>query len=766
MKYLRCTVTWTVILVWLVSPFSSFAADSPDADVEPTWWGGVTGRVYDAESGLPVEGAIVVVYEEGAFAAEGNTVGKTSGTGEYDCQARLGRVSKSVKAAPFIASILGAMAGVRGAGRLAGPASTRNTRMDVTRVTMRVAKDGYRTFEGVVLCREPEVTRFALRMEPVLLTRADSPHVSTATDGWGVMRVQEVTVEPAILRPNQEATITVRVRSPKVEMSRSRSGLARLFGGGRDRPNVLIRASSSSLWRKPFDLQFAGQQEADVAYTARVTISGGTGATQDLLNAYVAECPYDIAEGGLLKSTLVQVVTTPGEARAARLRLDAFRLAQAGETAPAAAKLKDLCALAKATSGDFASWGKVSRRIHDYPTAVAALKNAAELAPEKDRLQAMADYAEALLDNGMAETVLTEAVPMVDKIKNKHRPRDVPTALMAAIGSAYVAAGRFKEAQGVSDQLARWPDSAMDSKVRQFRRGLRVAQVEAEVKSAPGDAKAWANYGRTLIDLGRWEEAVDKLRTSLELDGRSPAVRRDLTYALTHISGQEATVASSLDDALAAAESQLGLGKGQQPSKDFLAWHTYGVLLYRKALQQRMAGDPAAGATLDRSRAMLAEGLKCGRRGADVRETYGEFSSRFINVSGFAYPEADSDFAILAGLRTLAKDPQSYLAWFNIAYEFTELRQPDLAAHALGECLKLKPDFVEARYVGALIALHRGDRQAGLSGLREVVAANPRHPYANLKLADLYAQEGDMAAAAACLAAHADVYGETHEKSQ
>jgi len=767
MKRLGCTVACVVILVsFACSPLPLALADAPDADMAPTWWGGVTGRIYDGDTGLPVEDATVVVLEESAFATEGKTVGKTNATGQYNCQARLGRVSKSVRAAPFIASVLGAIAGVRGAGALGGPASTRNTRMDVTRVTMRVTKEGYRPFEGLVLCRETDVVKFALRMEPVLLARADSPGISTAADGWGVMRVQEVTVEPAILRPNQQATITVRVRSPKVEMRRSGSTLARLFGGGRDRPSVVIRASSSSLWRKPFDLQLAGQQEADVTYTARVTISDRAEPTQDLLNAYVAECPYDIAADGVLRSTLVQVATTPGEERMAKMRLEAFRLSEAGEAAQAASKLKDLCALRKATHADFASWGRLCRRIHDYPTAVNALKKATELAPDKERSLLMADYAEALLENGAAETVLAEAAPVVAKIKDKNRSKEVPTALMAAIGAAHVAMGQLKEAQAVDDQLARWPDSAVDNKVRQFRRDLRMRQVEDAVKSAPNDAKAWADYGRMLMDLGRWEEAAEKLRKSLELDARSPAVRRDLTYTLTHITGQETAVAKGLDDALSAAESQVGLGKGQEPSKDFFAWHTYGLLLYRKALQQRAAGDPVATATLERSRAMLTAGLKCGRRGADVRTTYGEFSSRFISTSGFAYPEADADYAVLTGLRTLATDPKSHLAWFNIAYAFAELREADLAEHALTECLKLKPDFEDAKYVGALIALHRGDRQAAQARLREVVAANPRHPYANLKLADLYAQDGDVAAAAACLAAHADVYGETRRQSR
>lgn len=88
------------------------------------------------------------------------------------------------------------------------------------------------------------------------------------------------------------------------------------------------------------------------------------------------------------------------------------------------------------------------------------------------------------------------------------------------------------------------------------------------------------------------------------------------------------------------------------------------------------------------------------------------------------------------------------------ATELLELGQGDLAADALRRCMELKPDFVEAKYVGARVAMLQGDSASAMAGLREVLKANPRHPQANLTLAKLYAEEGDMASAAACLAAH------------
>ena len=98
---------------------------------------------------------------------------------------------------------------------------------------------------------------------------------------------------------------------------------------------------------------------------------------------------------------------------------------------------------------------------------------------------------------------------------------------------------------------------------------------------------------------------------------------------------------------------------------------------------------------------------------------------------------------------TMYRDPAALL----------DLEQTDVGEAALQECLWLRPDFPEAKYAQALVFLQKGDRARAMSQLREVVALNPRHPYANKTLAQLCAEEGDMVGSAACLSAHAQVYG-------
>src|SRR5712692_1646003 len=71
-------------------------AESKDKAIDPTDWGKVIGRVYDARTGNPLAGAAVCLQQDGGFAAAGSTVGKTDAFGRYECEAMLGRVSSNV----------------------------------------------------------------------------------------------------------------------------------------------------------------------------------------------------------------------------------------------------------------------------------------------------------------------------------------------------------------------------------------------------------------------------------------------------------------------------------------------------------------------------------------------------------------------------------------------------------------------------------------------------------------------------------------------
>ena len=407
----------------------------------------------------------------------------------------------------------------------------------------------------------------------------------------------------------------------------------------------------------------------------------------------------------------------------------------------------------------------MNEKLHNYDGAVAALRRAVDQTPEKTRFVPMAQYANALVMSGHGDTVVQDIVPVVDKVKEQDRPKRMPADLMVAIGNAYLSAGNLAQAAAIEKQLGRWRDSGTREDVREFRRALRLAQAEAATKADPKSASAWADYGRALMDVGRWEEAAEDLRQAIALDPQVPAVRWDLGYALLQMTGGGTEASQSFDQALADAERAVEVGKGKPKTKDFFAWHRLGILLYRKAYEQQRAGDPAAAATTKRSQEMLMEALNCARAGAQTSEgsfsyMFGYTSPAVMAIAGFAYPEATADFCLLNAVAAAGKHPDNYLAHFNQATALIDLGQWDLAGEALTKSVALKPDFVEAKYAGAIIAAKTGRSQEAIKLLQEVLAANPRHPDANQALAKLYAEQGDMAAAASCLAAHAACYGQ------
>jgi len=706
-----------------------------DKALEPTHWGAVVGRVYDAHTGSPIPDATVSVQTDGEFPATGRAVGKTDALGRYKVNAMLGRVSSNVNIGRLLTT------GVFG---LFGGAKKVTKRVDVSRLNIQVAREGCNTFEGVVPARSVDAARFSLTMEPILLTKAGSAEASTTAEGWGVARVMAVTVEPAILRPGARAMVTVQILCPPV-------------AGSGD-----VRVScSSDIWRSDLRVE-KGAPSGTLIFKGDFRTPRSKQVRIVTLEARLRECPLDMAVDGERRTALVQVVTTDAEEKAAALRAEAFRLLQRGENVEAATRLKGLSALPETTPWDLEQLAAVSKILHDDVTAVAALKRAAEMTPEKERLMPAGRYASALMENGGdGGTVIRDFSPVVAAVREKDRPKRVPLPLMLALGNAYVQSNRLEEAQTINVALLKWPDAGTSTDVVEFRNGLRLSQARANLKVAPDSPQARAEYGRVLMDLGRWEEAVDELRSAAQHDPSLLAVRRDIAYALLHIKGDQAAVLQDLDEALAAAQKQVEITEGGKKSKtkDFFAWHALGMLLYTKAAQQRNAGEPVATETFARSYEALREALRCGRAGARVSNWVGYTRPRVVATAGFAYEEADSDFIILDSLKTLVKNSNEHLALFNLGTAFLDLGQPALAAEPLQKALAAKPTFVEAKYAQALVSLQMGDRSAALSGLRDTVQANPRHAHAHLILAKIYTEEGDTSSAAACLAEHAKMYG-------
>jgi tetratricopeptide (TPR) repeat protein len=714
-----------------------------DGSVEPTSWGTVVGRVYEANTGRPITGAVISVQEDGSFASTGHTTAKTNAGGRYQCEAMLGRVSSNVDVGRLLSTGL--------LGIMGGGAENKTKRVDITRLNMRITRDGFKTFEGVVLCRKADPEEFAVTMDPVLLAETSSPEISASVSGWGNVRVKEVSIDPPILHPGDKVTVTVRVATPPVAR-------------GKETKVSCV----SNLWhlRELKNESKAPSTTDEVTFIGKFDVPKKAKAFVGLLTGGVMETPYDIVERTGAKIALLQVVTTDAEERLAVRRAEAVKHLLEDENAEGAAILKQITAAPEANEWDYQQLAHTSRLLHDSATETAALKHLVDVAPEKERMTAVASHAHALVSAGEGSRVISDYAPMVDTIKVKDRQEKVPVPLMVALGEAQIQAGNLQQARAISGELLKWEHAAVNSSVAEFRTKLRIAEAQEKVKASPGNAQACAEYGRTLMDAGRWEEAIEQLRTSIASSADSPAVHRDLVYASLHAKGAATTSSKNLDEALAAASSAVEITEGKKvvKSKDFFSWHSLAVLLYVKAQSQRASQDGEAAATVKKCQDALKEALRCGRtaatrNGGNYNYLFGYTSPSIVAISGFAYPEANSDFVMLESLKALERNQGDYLAHFNLGTALIDLAQTELADEPVRKALELQPAFVDAKYARSLICLQRGERDTATALLKEVVKFNPWHPHAYLTLAKIYTEDGDPSAAASCLAAHGKIYG-------
>lgn len=68
------------------------------------------------------------------------------------------------------------------------------------------------------------------------------------------------------------------------------------------------------------------------------------------------------------------------------------------------------------------------------------------------------------------------------------------------------ASGLFSNRAQAHIQASMWPEGAADAK------------CSVELKRGPGNAKAWAQRGKCLVEMGRWEEAREWVREGLDVE--------------------------------------------------------------------------------------------------------------------------------------------------------------------------------------------------------------------------------------------------------
>ncbi len=708
-----------------------------DKSVQPTSWGRVRGQVYDASNSAPLAGARVVIRSDGAFAETGKTVAITDAMGRYVAQALLGRMSQNFDLGRALNSGL--------IGVLAGGAMNRTKRIDVNRLEMMVTAPGYKPFVGICPCRSLDAEQFAVIMEPIVLVREGATEASAAASGWGVVQLADAAVEPAIARPGKEILLRASVRVPQ--------------GAARDLEVVCV----SETWRSK-RLAMTAQDDAGLAvFTARVTAPKVKSSLAVPVTFVLGKSPLDVLDAGPIKR-LVQVVLSDEELPVAEKRLRAFEVGQAGDGASSLSLWTEICADPRATEQDYLYLADAAEARQDYATAAAALQRALALAGDRQPTELVARHAEALVRSGEAPQVVASYGSMVAEAKSRD-PRKRPSpSLLVAIGESYLSLGDLAGAARVREALDSLPTTSPGA--MRFRSSLRVAETAAAVSAEPNNPVREVDYGRALLDVGRYEEAVAVLRHALERDPDLTSVRSDLDYAAQQLLGREEANSSDGDADLEAARQRVmvGEGKDRRKSRDFEAWHALAILLYKRWDRLQERGDAGAQQALRECLDALTDALKCARSGARVDEglyaPYAGFvTSRTVAIAGYAYDRAASDFALFQGLLALSARPDDTFGWFGLGSALAELGEAEYAGRALERARRTWGGSPQFGYVEAVVAEQEGETDKAIRLLREVTKLNPRHAEAHLRLAALLTDGGDAVGAAAALAAYAEYFG-------
>jgi tetratricopeptide (TPR) repeat protein len=723
-----------------------------DSSIDPTSWGRVSGQIYDTMSGLPIAGAKVSIYQAGSFASDGKTTGVTDAAGRYTCQALIGRASSNLDIGRALNSGI--------VGILLGGATNRTKRVDISRLGVKVQCNGYRTFEGVVLCNDVDAGHFSVVMDPILLASTGSPYFSMGAPGWGVVRFISLNSAPPIARGDQPIKVTVRIFSPPL----------------RSQGDIKV-VGAYELNHKVMQVSFhPGGKEADNVqiYTVEIHLPASKQSQAAVMQVSLEKSPYDIMQGNDHRDILLQSVNSDGEFALAQKRAQAWNMMQSGDNVEASALWKDICAQPNALPWDFERLADVSDILHDYDTKLASLAKLVSITPQKPEQNwylAVSEYADALVKAGKADTVISECAPLVDKIREGERPGKVPSSLMVSIGRAWVQKGDLEKAKKVSIALLDWPDSELDPATDRFRDELRMAEVREQLTKQPDNPAVMAAYGRILLDMGRWEESAVELNLALQKTDPPPGVKRDIAYALANLQRMQhkPEVPKDLDQKLENARRQTLLSDKHgklYKSKDFYAWHSYAMLLYLNASRQEKMGIPMASAAYEECMNALEDALRCSHTGADVNQGFyapflGFVTSQQTSIAGFAYRQAEVDYLIYQSMKILADNPNDFISNYNLGSALAELGYADLSLVPLRRALAINPDSIETQYAYASACILGGEKDIAIVQLNEALKKNPWHPFADITLAKIYAEDGDIVNASALLLDHAKYYGNT-----
>lgn len=753
MTAIRLCLKWAIVATMSVALVQVVAqeakpAKSPepkkDTRVEPTSWGHVYGRVYDAISGLPIKDARVLGYTDNGFEEKGKSVGATGALGEYHIQLVLGRISHNFDIGRALLS--------SPLGMLFGSATNTTKRIDVARVAVSVHAHGFKPFIGVVSARSTDAGKFRIDVEPILMVPDGQDGVSVAAKGWNAIRLVSASANPDIAGPKQKVKLEVAIRAHNAELTKSTEIVA-----------------YSDLWKGAKKLKLSQDPGTDgiAMFSGEYTVSGKERQSANRVMFAVSKAKVDFDPGRSSALVIVNVLQRDGDTTVPMARNEAIQLVRAGKVTEARDAFARLSSKGSKEAFDWLMAADLSMRIGDPAGAVEPAGNL-WLANAKDAVAADR-YVTALYEAGRDKDVIRVGQTLTKDIREKDLPKAISAQTLATVGLAYVRSQDLVAADAINEKLLKFQGSGIVPAVMEFRSKLRLAEVEKTHAANPKSAPALADFGRALLDLGRYEEAVAKLAEAAEVDPNQPTIQRDIAWAALQMrGGQKPKV--DLERAVSEARGQLGLEKGQQRSKDFFSWNQYGLLLFAWSEEKRAIAATDADQTRDLAIETIREALTLGRVGAKRNSGYySPFMSQYLTgsevaISGFAYPQANASFLLLDSLRKLRRDDKDRVALYNAATSLLDLGQINMSSTFCDRLLALEPEHVEAMFVRSLILHQLDDLEKSRETLLGVIRAAPNHPRANLVLADILTELGDPVAASERAAAHASFYGDGNKR--
>lgn len=201
----------------------------------------------------------------------------------------------------------------------------------------------------------------------------------------------------------------------------------------------------------------------------------------------------------------------------------------------------------------------------------------------------------------------------------------------------------------------------------------RAQRLRVLLEREPDDPTSWFGLGRTLLDLERWDEAVEAFEGALERDPRYTAAHRDLGRALLG--------AGRAGDAAGVLREARGLAR---ETGDLQTLREMEVFL-RRAEAVLGEASPARGAP--------SRPAKAPARGEDVAARPEVPEARALYREGFQHFANDRhDEAIALFRRALELDPGLSIAWNGLSLAHRAKGELAEAIEAGRRLIELEPD--------------------------------------------------------------------------